>query len=385
MSALDRFQRGALALGTGSVLALAGGGVANPTQFFRSWLFALLFWLGLSVGCLSLAMIHHLTGGTWGLVIRRILEAGGRTVFACGLLFLPLAFGLKDLYAWARPQDVAADPFLQHKSLYLNPGFFIVRALIYFLVWAALAHFLSVWSRDLDRGEDPGISRRLRMLSAGGLVLLGLTITFASIDWAMSLDAHWFSSIYGMVFMVGQALSALCFAVVVLALLGRTEPLSQALRPTDVHDLGKLMLAFLMLWAYVSFSQFLIIWSGNLPDEISWYRVRLGEGWGGVGLFLVLFHLAVPFLLLLSRELKRNLRRLGFLAAGLLGARVVDLFWLVGPELHLQGLTVHWMDVAASAAVGGLWLAVFAWQLKGQPLLPQADPDLRPRLQTAAG
>jgi hypothetical protein len=172
---------------------------------------------------------------------------------------------------------------------------------------------------------------------------------------------------------------------VVLALLGRTEPLSQALRPTDVHDLGKLMLAFLLLWAYVSFSQFLIIWSGNLPDEISWYRVRLDEGWGRVGLFLVLFHLAVPFLLLLSRELKRNLRRLGFLAAGLLGARVVDLYWLVGPELHLQGVAVHWMDAAASAAVGGLWLAAFAWQLKGRPLLPQADPDLRPRLQAAVG
>ena len=385
MTLLDRIQRNAMSLGVASLLALALGSLANPPQFFRSWLFALLFWLGLSVGCLSLAMIHHLTGGRWGLVIRRIVEAGGRTIFACGLLFVPLAFGLKDLYTWARPNDVAADPLLQHKSLYLNPSFFLARTVLYFLVWAALAHFLSAWSRDLDRGEDDGISRRLRILSGGGLVLLGLTITFASIDWAMSLDARWFSSIYGMVFMAGQALSALCFAVVVLAMLGHTPPLSQVVRSTDAHDLGKLLLAFLMLWAYVSFSQFLIIWSGNLPDEVSWYRARLGGGWGRVGLLVVLFHFAVPFVLLLSRELKRNLQRLGFLAAGLLAARGVELYWLVGPELHREAPAAYWMDVAAWAAIGGLWMSFFAGQLKSRPLLPQGDPELRPRLQAAAG
>src|SRR5262249_12202853 len=273
-------RRKARWVGLAALVLVAVGGFMSPERFLRSWLFAYLFWLGVAIGCLSVTMIQHLTGGAWGVLICRILEAGGRTLYLFWLAFLPVVLGLPRLYAWARPETVAADPLPRHNAPYLNPAFFDLRAAFYFLTWAALAHFLSKWSRDLDRDSDRVVARRLRSLSGGGLVLLGLTITFASIDWAMSLEAHWFSSIYGMVFMVGEALSALCFAVVVLAVLGDQEPFSRVVHPGPVHDLGKLMLAFIMLWAYVVFSQFLIIWSGNLPEEIAFYRLRLDGGWG---------------------------------------------------------------------------------------------------------
>jgi hypothetical protein len=220
-------------------------------------------------------------------------------------------------------------------------------------------------------------------LAGGGLLLMGLTITFASIDWAMSLDPRWFSTIYGILFMVGQALSAMCVVVLVITWIGREPPLSRVIRPETMHDLGKLMLAFVMLWAYVNYSQFLIIWSANLPEEIPWYLRRLRTGWRFVGLFLVVFHFAVPFLLLLSRPLKRDARRLSRVAGALLFARLVDLFWLIGPEAP-PGRGVHWMDLAAPVGVVALWLAYFLRQLRSRPLLPLGDPEIRALLAEAA-
>jgi len=329
-------------------------------------------------------MIHHLSGGAWGVVIRRILEAGARTLRYAALFFLPLAFGLPRIYEWARP-EAAEDPVLRHKSLYLNPAFFLGRAAFYFLVWGALSHYLNKWSLQMDRGPDLRLSKRLEGLSGGGLVLMGLTITFSAVDWAMSLDPHWFSTIYGMLFMIGQALSALAMVIVLVALIGNEPPLVGVVRPATIHDLGKLLLAFVMVWAYITFSQFLIVWSGNLPEEIPWYVRRLGPGWRWMALVLVVFHFFLPFLLLLSRDLKRNARALGMVAAGVLLVRLVDLFWLVGPEIrgHGHGFAVHWMDLAATVAVGGAWLWTFAGHLKDRPLLPLGEPELREMLEAA--
>lgn len=384
---LERLRRPALLVGgAGLVLTLAGF-LFDPGQFFRSYLLAYLFVVNFAIGCLSVSMIHHLTGGYWGLAIRRLLEAGTRTLPWAALAFVPLAFGLPHVYPWARP-EAAQDPVLQQKALYLDPAFFLVRAAFYFLVWVLLARALNRASLALDAGADYlRTSRRLRGLSGGGLVLMGLTITFSSVDWAMSLDPHWMSTIWGLLFMVGSALAAMSLVAVIVAFLGADTPLAPLLRATPaLHDLGKLLFAFVMLWAYVSYSQFLIIWSGNLPEEVPWYIHRLHGGWQIVGLTLVVFQFALPFLLLLSRGLKQDPRRLGAVAAGLLAMRLVDVYWLVGPELHRSGgFAGYLLDVAALFGLGGLWFFAFTREVAERPLLPSGEPDLREILEPARG
>jgi hypothetical protein len=382
---VDVLQRRAFVGGAAGLLASLVGALVSPTQFFRSYLFAFLFWNGVALGCLSLLMIQHLTGGRWGLAIRRLLEAGTRTLPLLVLLFLPVAFGLKRIYPWADLEQ--ADHHLREavalKHLYLNVPFFLGRAVFYFAVWLVLALLLNRWSLESDAGMDLRHARRLRSISGGGLLLMGLTITFMSIDWAMSLDPRWFSTIYGMLFMIGQALSALALCVVVISYIGTERPVSAVASHDTVHDLGKLMFAFVMVWAYISFSQFLIIWSGNLPEEITWYLRRLQGGWRFVGLFLVLFHFALPFLLLLSRGLKRRPKMLGLVALWVLAVRVLDVFWIVRPEFPPQGLDLHWLDVTLPIGIGGVWLGAFAWQLKTRPLLPLGEPEVREMLMEA--
>jgi len=391
---IGRIERLGAAAATVGLLASAAGFLVSPAQFYRSYLFGYLFWVGMALGCLLILMISHLTGGMWGLVVRRLLEAGTRTLALLALLFLPIAFGMEALYPWARP-EAAADPILRGKALYLNVPFFLGRAAFYFAAWIALAHLLNTWSLkldqldQLDQGESLSISVRLRGLSGGGLVVLALTITFSAVDWAMSLAPHSFSTIYGILFIVGQALSALALAIILVALLAEEMPIAKAIRPDTVHDLGKLLLAFTMLWAYVNLSQFLIVWSGNVAEETPIYVRRLHGGWQWVGLLLVIFHFALPFLLLLSRDLKRNARLLGSLAGAMLLVRFVDLFWLVGPDLTAQGheaagLTLHWLDVAAPMGIGGLWLYWFARQLRGRPLLPVGEREIRDLLGVRA-
>jgi hypothetical protein len=385
---VDRIQKAALLGAAFGLLLCVWGALASPTQLLRSYLFAYLFFVNLVIGCLSILMLHHLTGGLWGLVIRRILEAGTRTVPLAALLFLPVLIGLKGLYAWADPSQAGADKaltrILAHKAPYLNPPFFVARSLFYFAVWWLLAFLLSKWSLELDRGEDLKVARRLRGLSGGGLVLMGFTITFSSVDWAMSLDPRWYSTIYGILFMVGQALSCFAFAIALLAFFSSEKPFSDVVLPQSVHDLGKLLLAFVMLWTYMHLSQFLITWSGNLPEEISFYARRLEGGWKAVGLFLVLFHFALPFLLLLSRSLKRDARLLGAVAVMLFLVRIVELFWIVTPEFGGHGPSVHLTDLAALLFVGGSWLWFFAFQLKGRPLLPVGAPEIAVLLREAS-
>jgi hypothetical protein len=373
-------QRAQIAAGIG-VVALGIGALIDTTQFFRSYLYAFLFWLGVGIGCQSILMIHHLTGGLWGLGIRRMLEAGSRVLRLSWLGFLPLVFGLKRLYIWADPSraDGELHELIEHKHLFLNVPFFLGRAAIYFAVWALLATLLNKWSLEQDATTgDVKLARRLRGVSGVGLVLMGLTITFAAIDWAMSLDPAWFSTMYGITFMVGQALSAFTLILILVSWLRDQEPLRAVITASAAHDLGKLYFAFIMLWGYVNVSQFIIVWSGNLPEEIPWYLRRNSGGWHALTLVLVLLHFVLPFLLLLSRGLKRNAGMLGLVASWMLVARLLDLFWVVGPELHVgNAFRPHWLDLAAVAGIGGVWLASFAWQLATRPLLAQGDPELR--------
>ncbi len=372
----DQVQRRALVVGAAGVVLCGVGVFFNPVQFFRSYLLAYLFWLGIPLGCLAILMLHHLVGGAWGALIRRVLEAGTRTLPLLVFLFVPLLFGVHELYLWARPEVVANDLLLQRKSSYLNIPFFMLRSALYFVVWLAVSYLLNKWSLRQDRtGADP-FERRMRLLSGPGLVLYVVTATFAYVDWMMSLEPHWFSTIYGILAIVGQLLATLAFAVVVTALLVDAPPLSDLMSPGHVHDLGNLLLAFVMVWAYMAISQFLIIWSGNLPEEITWYLHRTQGGWEWVGLALILFYFGLPFFLLLSRGIKQHVRRLAWVAGAMLGMHGVDVFWRVVPAFQPSGVAVHWMDVAALMGVGGIWMAVFVWQLRERPLLPVYDPGL---------
>jgi hypothetical protein len=357
-------------LGLLGLAAAAVGAFVEPAQFFRSYLTAYVYWLGLALGSLSLLLLHHLAGGRWGLVTLRILEAGAKTVLPVAVLGVPLVFGLQYLYPWSRPEVVAADPLLQHKSLYLNVPAFLARTALYLAVWVGLGYGAARISLERDRRVAAPAGRGLQRLSAIGLILIVLTSTFASIDWLMSLEPHWYSSLYGLLINGGHVVGALSFVILAVVLLGRRGPLAAALTPRVLNDLGSLLLAAVLIWAYLHFSQWLIIWAANLPDEIVWYLRRLGGGWQWAALGVIGLHFALPFLLLLPRALKRSRFWLGLAAALLLAAHWLDFFWIVRPALD-AALRLHWLDAAAVAGLGGAWLGSFIWLFGRHPALPR--------------
>jgi hypothetical protein len=369
-------QRGLMAAVAGLVVGGIGA-VLQPGQLMPSWLIGFLFCTGLSCGCLALLMLQHMTGGQWGLVTRRIFEAGARLLPYCLLLFIPVAAFAPKLYLWAQPDVVRGDAILQFKAPYLNLNFWIVRAAIYFIFWIFCATLLNRWSAAQDRGEvavTEADTRRFRVVSAPGLVFFVLIVSLAAVDWLMSLDPHWFSTIYGLILVVGQALSALAFSVAVLALLAPREPMNGVLRAMHFHDLGKLMLALVMLWAYFSFSQFLIIWAGNLPEEIPYYLARLTGGWKYLSLALVFGHFVLPFCLLLSADLKKRPKLLARVAWFIVAVRLFDLIWLVAPGFNQGAFPISLANVGIPLALAGAWVWLFAGQLGTRALLPINDP-----------
>jgi hypothetical protein len=375
-----RLGRTALVVGVAALGTCVLAGLARPDQFFRSYLLAFVFWNGLTIGAMAVLMLQYLTGGAWGIAIRRELEAAMRTLPLMALAFLPLIAGMRRLYVWSRPDVVASDELLHKKALYLNPPFFVARTVVCFAAWLAIAYFLSRWSLAQDSRPDRELNRKLLLLSGGGLVVYALTTTIISVDWVMSLEPHWYSTMYGVLYMVGQGLAALAFASVAVVLLSDTEPLSGFIGDRHRHDLGKMMFAFTMLWAYVSYSQYLIVWSGNLPEEIAWYLARFRGGWGWVAGAILVFQFVLPFLLLLSRRANENPRTLAATAALIVGMRFVDVAWLVLPAFSRGVFRLHWMDLAAPIGLGGLWLAFFARNLADRPLLPVGDPGFEEAL-----
>jgi hypothetical protein len=375
--ALARLQQRALIVGVIGILAGAAGAMMNLDQFFRSWLIGFGLCLGLSMGSLALLMLQHLSGGQWGLMGRRVFEAASRNLPLVAVLFVPILFRLPAIYHWADPSVVASDPILVKKAGYLSVPFFMGRAVVYFVLWIVGAFLLNRYSAAQDRGEAgvvPADTRQVRVVSAPGLLIYSLTTTFASVDWLMSIDAHWYSTIFGLLLIVSQGLTAFAFVIAMLALLADTPPVSTYLTSRHFHDLGKLLLAFVMLWAYLAFSQFLIIWGGNLPEEVGWYVERIHGPWGYVSLLLAFGQFVLPFTLLLSRNLKKRGSLLAKVAGGLLFMRLVDLIWLVEPNFEHQGFPIHWMDIAIPAGLIGIWLFLFVRHLRTRPLLPLNDP-----------
>ena len=393
---IEVLRKRALMAGVAGLVLCAIGFVVNRDHFFRSWLIAFLLFLGISLGSMTLMMIQHLTGGSWG-VFRRVFEASSRTLPLMALLFVPVAAGMTSLYPWTHADLVAGDHIMQHKAPYLNTGFFLVRAVFYFAGWIGLAFMLNRLSKRQDEGETK-VNTTIQRVSGFGIVFYALTITFAGIDWIMSINPHWYSTLFGFLMMGGQGLSTLTFTIVISHYLSRRPPMQELLKPHHFHDLGKLSLAFTMLWAYFNFSQFLLTYAANLVEEVPYFLARMDHGWQYLAIFLVVFHFFVPFFMLLSRDNKRASSRLVMIALWILFVRYVDIYMQVTPEFgsdggnlhmlpgeHASHFFVHWLDLAAPLAVGGLWMWMFTTQLLQRPMLAFRDPYLREALQSSGG
>ena len=362
------------------VVGIAGGALTivgyltEPQHFFQSYLLAFIYWVGLSIGCLAVLMLHHLAGGRWGFAIRRLLEAGTRTLPLMLVLGIPVLLGIHELYEWSHADVVAADEILQHKAGYLNTTFFVVRYFTYFAIWGTLAFLLCKWSSEQDHTEDTSPTRKMQVLSGPGMVIFVLMATGAAVDWIMSLEPAWFSTMFAAIYIIGQILLTWAFLILVAVRLSSHQPLSALLTNERLRDLGTLMLGFVMLWAYTSFSQLIIIWSGNLPEEITWYFTRLHGGWQYVAYALIALHFALPLVLLVSSRIKARIVVLVAIAGGMMVMRLVDLFWMTAPAFGKAEFSVSWLDVVIPVAFGGFWLFVFYGQLAKRSLVALNDP-----------
>lgn len=350
--------------------------VVHPRAVMPAYLIAFMLCLGVTLGCQAILMMQHLSGGNWGVITRRMLEAASNTVPLMALLFVPVLIGRHALFGWSRAADVVRDTMLQFKHPYLNTGGVILRAVIYFGLWWLLARYLQRWSDEQDRGSRRDLLVRFQNLSGVGLVIYFFSISFAVIDWVMSLMPHWYSTVFGMLFVVGQGLASFAFLVVIAMLLSQYPPLNRVIEPKHFHDLGKLLLTFVMLWGYLAYSQLIVIWSGNLPQEIDWYIMRTRGGWKWIAGLLIFVQFALPFCLLLSRNLKRTAPKLAALALLILVMRWMDMYWMIEPNFSPGDFHLKVADIVLPIAMGGLWLTVFCIYLKRRPLLPVGDPHM---------
>jgi len=390
-----------LTLGIGGIctLIVLGAAIALPEyreQALRSWLLGFIFWGGIGLGCLGVLMLQYLTGGAWGVVIRRTLEAGTRTLPVIVLIFIPLAIGVgnRSIYEWTHL--TTADPVMAQRGIYMTPWFWIVRSFAYFAIFGLMVFLLNRWSVRQDQTETVEESRlvleRASRFSGPAMVIYCLIVTFAAVDWMLTLDSHWFSTIWGLLFVAGWALSCFCFVIAVMAFLSDKVPMNSVLGRRHFHDIGKLILALVMVWAYFNFSQFLIIWSGNIPEETGWLLTRMKGGWGYIGIALIVFHFAFPFLVLLQQDFKRRAKWIATLAIFILFMRLVDMFFMIGPSNRIvtYGLAqgafyISWMDIIAPIAVGGIWLWWFFGELMKRPLVPVKDPYLEGAIEHGRG
>jgi hypothetical protein len=376
---LQRSRIMLLIAGVVLLVASIAGAFYSPDDFFPAYLIGYLFFIGAALGSMAFLMIHHLTGGAWGVVSRRSLEAATRTLPLLAILFIPIGCGMSNLYTWARPNIVRHDRVLLHRSSYTNPAFFLARAAIYIVVWMAFAYLLNRWSLQQDSNPRRPHTR-LKTLSVLGLIFCLFSITFAAIDWAESLETTWASSIWGLMFIAAEGLTALCVLILVLAFLSTRRPMSLVLKPDHFHDLGKMLLANLMLWAYFAFVQYLIVWSENLKSEIHYYLPRTRTSWGWLGVALIVAQVVVPLLLLLNRRLKRNAYALAAVAALILIMRYFDLIWIVLPSYYREGFRIQWLDVITPLALAAIWVWAFLRELPRYPLLPVNVPELEEAL-----
>jgi hypothetical protein len=382
LGAMRRTGLVCLAIGIVGGVLCAYGYMNLRERFYQAYLTAFIYWLGLSLGSLAIAMLHGVSGGGWGRATRRVLEAGYATLPLMAVAFLPIALGVTTIYSWADPAIVEQSEVLTKKAWFLNVEGFQTRSVIYFVVWIVTSWLVNLSSPNNDPNTVQRRAARLQFTSGFGAIAYGFTITLASVDWLMSLEPEWYSTMYGLIQIAGQATAGLSLAIVISAIFARYEPWSRILTPARLNDLASLLMACIMFWAYFSFFQYLVIWSGNLPEENIWYVHRSRNGWQYLVWATAALHFSAPFFLLLSRPLKRDATKLARVAALLLVMHYIDIYWIVAPALQHGGpsqhrLTFHWLDVAAMAALGGLWLALFIWRLAVRIQMPIFDPQLQ--------
>jgi hypothetical protein len=385
---LKRWKSVALGIGGVGSLIILLIAIVSPDmreQVLRSWLLGFVFWAGIGIGCLGILLTQYLTGGAWGVIARRILEAGTRTLPILLLLFIPIALGVysRSIYTWTHlpPTEHA----MIQRGIFMTPWAWILRTFIYFGFFGFMAWYLNKRSQLQDLATTAEDAARYMIESsrfAGPAIIFWcLIVSFAAVDWVMELDPHFTSTIYGMLFIAGWALSAVCFVTIIMAILRGFRPMDRLLGKRHFHDFGKLMLTFVMVWAYFNFAQYLIIWSGNIPEETEWFVVRETGVWGWIGVILILLHFALPFLVLLKQDFKRKPARLASLAAFILVMRIFDMLYLIGPNprISIPGSDhgtyhVDILDFVAPIAVGGIWLWWFFDQLLKRPIVPANDP-----------
>ena len=371
---MERVQKNSLFIGLVALVISLIGLFRDPLHFWQSYLFAYLFWSGLALGCLGIFFLHNVVGGNWGVAIRRLLESGVKTLPFVLVAVVPIFFAMQTLYAWTHADFRAHDFPAGHRAEYMNVPMFVGRTIVFCLIWFFSGRYILNMANEHDRTGDPELFKRIKRRSAPALLVFIVTTTYAFVDWIMSLEPDWYSTIYPWMFTIGEVVLTFAFVIAVLVLLSKYEPFASFLTRQHYLDLGFLLLCFTMVWAYFSVSQFLIIWAENLPDEIPWYIRRFSGGWGYIAFVIAVFHFCVPFFLLLIRFMKRNPGALRALALWMILMRILDVFWIVEPAFRQRGLEVYWTDFVALIGLGGIWLAYFIWNLKARPLLASRDP-----------
>ena len=366
----------ALVISLVGIITSIAGYFIDHDQFYHSYLIALVYWLTIGLGALFFTMLHHLVGATWSIVLRRLAENIMSALPYLAIFAIILIPGIHSLYHWSHPDTVAADHILQGKASYLNQTFFIIRLVIYFAVWFFLSRKLYSISIEQDFGFKESQVVRLRKISAPGMILFAVTLTFASFDWLMSLDAHWYSTIYGVYVFAGAVLAMLAFLVLIVMYFYNNNILTKEITVEHYHDLGKLLFAFIVFWGYMAFSQYFLIWYGNMPEETMWFLNRWEGGWKTITLFIVFGHFVIPFFILFPRGPKRNRVVLTIMSIWILIMHWVDIYWLVMPSLHSESPHISWMDITTCMAIGGMFIWLICRKMNSGPLLPINDPRL---------
>lgn len=376
LSGTAYFKKQALVTGIAGLIATFAGFFIDQTQFFFSYLTAYMFWLTLVLGALFFTQLHHISGADWSIVLRRIIETVMISLPLMAILVIPILFGLHDLYHWSHADSVAADPVLLKKSAYLNPVFFTIRVILYFAIWILLARRLYQTSLAQDASFQPEQIMKMRKISAPGMILFALSITFASFDLLMSLDAHWYSTIFGVYIFGGSFLVILTFIVIFSLYLRKRGILAETITIEHYHDLGKFLFAFIIFWGYIGFSQYFLIWYANIPEETIWYLHRWEGSWKIVTMILVFGHFLIPFIFLMPRFTKRNLSGLRFIAIWIFIMHWIDIYWIVMPNFSHHGVHLSWIDLTAFLGIGGIFLWYFLNKYYANALVPVSDPRL---------
>lgn len=381
MTDKGKFGKLAAIAGVAGLVLSAGGYFVDSEQFFYSWLTSFMFWTSIALGGLCFTMLHHLVAARWSVVLRRISENIMGVLPIMVVFLVPILLGMHDLYHWSHADLVETDHLLKGKAAYLNPTFFVIRLAVYFVIWFVLNRLLFQVSQRQDAGHDPSQIKRMRLISAPGMILFAITLTFFSFDLMMSLDAHWYSTIYGVYFFAGSFAAVLSFIFLTVLVLHGHGILKKEISIEHYHDLGKLMFAFIIFWGYMAFSQYFLIWYANIPEETIWFLHRWVGSWKAVTLILVFGHFVVPFFFLFPQGAKKNAVLMKLMTTWVLLMHLLDIHWLVMPSLHHEGFHLSWMDFSTMIGIGGIFLWFFWRRMASSPMIPVNDPKLKASMQ----